>query len=118
MVDAVGRWLKADFKPEEEVQRYVDLNKVLENYGFNGDYLFMLKAYEDYKIARIYPYPGGRGQQPQWVLDDFDTLALLEERQYLLKKYGENLQPNANKEQPPAFHQMFKRKDGSQVGVP
>lgn len=121
MTDTVSRWLKSDSTPEEEIQRLVDLNKALSNYGFKGDYLFILKAYEDYKIARVYPYPGGRGEQPQWVLDDFDTLALLEEREWLKKKYGNNL-PTGKPGTPnapalPTFHQMFKRKDKTQVGV-
>lgn len=121
MQATVKRWIKSNPTPEEEVQRLVELNNALENYGFKGDYLFILKAYEDYKIARVYPYAGGRGEQPQWVLDDFDMLALLEEQEWLLKKYGNNL-PTGKPGQPntptlPTFHQMFKRKDKTQVGV-
>ena len=121
MKTTVKSWLKSDPTPDEEIKRLIDLNNALENYGFKGDYLFTLKAYEDYKIARVYPFSGGRGEQPQWVLDDFDTLALLEEQESLLKKYGSKIpmgapgQPNAPAL--PTFHQMFKRNDNSQVGV-
>lgn len=121
MQATVKRWLKSESTPEEDIQRLVDLNAALENYGFKGDYLFILKAYEDYKIARVYPYPGGRGEQPQWLLDDFDMLALLEEQEWLMKKYGNNT-PIVKPGQSPApalptIHQMFKRKDKTQVGT-
>lgn len=121
MQTTVRQWAKSDPTPEEEVKRLVDLNNALENFGFKGDELFILKAYEDYKIARVYPYAGGRGEQPQWVLDDFDMLALLEEREWLLKKYGNILPAGVPGLTPPTnlpkFHDMFKRDDKTQVGT-
>lgn len=88
MYKTVGNWLKVELSPEEEVTRLRELETVLANYGFKGDEFFVLKSYEDHKKSGIYPYSGGRGEQPQWVLDDFDTLSLLEEREYLRKKHG------------------------------
>lgn len=115
MQELAQQWAKSDPTPDEEIKRLIELNKALENFGFKGDYLFIIKSYEDYKAARVYPYNGGRGEQPQWVLDDFDTMALLEEREWLQKKYGNKVP--TNKVQPPTFHDMFKRKDKTQVGV-
>lgn len=88
MHSVVDSWLKVERTPEEDVKRLADLEAVLKDYGFKGDYLFILKAYEDHKRSSVYPYAGGRGEQPQWILDDFDTLALLEEREFLRKKIG------------------------------
>lgn len=88
MYTLVGQWLQIERSSAEEKQRLANLEIVLKDYGFHGDHLFILKAYEDYKRSSVYPFAGGRGEQPQWVLDDFDTLSLLEEREWLRKKHG------------------------------
>lgn len=112
MKDVVDYWLKSEHSAEQEVKRLADLETVLVDYGFKGDYLFILKAYEDYKRSSVYPYAGGRGEQPQWVLDDFGTLALLEEREYLRKKLG-NAKPeqgNTPSAPLPRFKDLLNRK--------
>ncbi len=102
-------WLRVDHPPEAEVHRLAALEQALANYGFKGDHLFIRKCYEDYKRSAVYPFTGGRGEQPQWVLDDFDTLALLEEREYLRKKHGGT--PTLKPGQPavPTFEKLFNR---------
>lgn len=70
---------------------------------FKGDYRFVLPAYEDYEQSRLYPYPGGRASQPQWLLDDFDVCSMLKEQAYLNKKHGTSagLTPSSLNQPPP-----------------
>jgi hypothetical protein len=61
---------------------------VLAEYDLYGDIDLALKAYNDWKISnRIrFPFPGGRYEQPLWVLHNLDILSLLDERAELQRK--------------------------------
>lgn len=91
MIAAVDHFLDAKSStPEEEIDRYLYLDEYLENYGFNGDYMLVLKWYNDYQAHGVYPF--GRGaweDQPQWVLDDFNTVGLKQEHAELKRKITE-----------------------------
>lgn len=114
MIATVRRWVKTETTPDEDRKRLDDLNKLLgfeyEKVGFLGNYLFVIRAYEDKKQSGQYPYPGGRGQQPQWILDDFDTCAMIEEREMLLKKL--NITSPSNAPPLPKFRLPGQRKEG------
>lgn len=78
MIDYIDHYFLSKSDPETRLQ---DLRTILHNYGFHGDYRTMLRCYNDWKRSNytVWPFPGGRLQQPVWVTTDFDTLEAIEE---------------------------------------
>lgn len=62
------------------VKRQQELNTAIANYGLHGDLEMLLRTFDDYRRFGVYPF--GRGvweDQPSWLLEDFETLALVKE---------------------------------------
>ncbi len=90
MTAAVDRWLGVA-KPtaDDEINRVLELDDLLENYGFCGPFPQVLTWYNTYQQFGRYPFGNGvYGEQPAWLLEDFQTLELLQERQRLFEKHA------------------------------
>lgn len=84
--------------PEAEQKRYRQLRKHLGfdrtedtyRYGLYGGVEEALTDYREWKRSGyvVYPFAGGRREQPWWVLKNFETLELLSEFYELDEKHG------------------------------
>ena len=69
-------------------QRRLLLRQTTANYVIYGDLEMALRLFNDWNVSNrvVWPYPGGRLNQPQWVTGNFETLEMLSELFKLEKK--------------------------------
>lgn len=91
MIAAVDTWLGiVPPSRDKDIDRLLLLMELLEQYGFNGDYVQVMNWHNTYQVHGVYPF--GRGtweDQPEWLLQDFRTLELKQEVVDLQKKLDE-----------------------------
>lgn len=99
----MAKIIKRYFGPAQDgEERFNDLKKILGiggglwpdlekgfTFGIVGSFYAAARDYQDYQKSGRYPFgDGNRYSQPQWLLDNFQTLKLLEEYFALYAKYG------------------------------
>lgn len=89
MAAEIARWSSPQpATAENEIDRLIELESRLERFGFLGDYAQVIHWFGTFQQHGVYPF--GRGvweDQPEWLLTDFETIGLLQERQELRRKH-------------------------------